>query len=122
MGAKVTVAAAPIIPANTTLADKPALRPAFAATLSSGGQSFDSPWMRAALLTPSVSGFMTATRLGPAADPRPMRELIAKPAQALVMTFSADPHLGMTAASFSGSAVVFLATATFVTQTTASLR
>ena len=33
------------------------------------------------------------------------------------MTFSADPHLGMVADRFSGSAVVFLATATFTTQT-----
>ena len=65
---------------------------------------------------------MTATRWGAPADPKPLRELIVKPAQSLVMTFSADPHLGMTTASFSGSAVVFLATATFVTQTTASLR
>lgn len=119
MGAKIPAAAA--IPANTTLADKPALRPAFAATLSSGTQSFDSPWMRAAMLTPSVSGFMTATRLGDT-DMKPLRELIAKPSQALAMTFSADPHLGMTAGSFSGSAVVFLATATFTTQKTASLR
>jgi hypothetical protein len=53
---------------------------------------------------------------------KPLRELIAKPSQALAMTFSADPHLGMTAASFSGNAVVFLATATFTTQKTASLR
>lgn len=118
MGAKIAAAA---IPANTTLADKPVLRPAFAATLSSGAQSFDSPWMRAAMLTPSVSGFMTATRLGDT-DMKPLRELIAKPSQALAMTFSADPHLGMTAASFSGNAVVFLATATFTTQKTASLR
>ena len=122
MGAKVTTAAAAPIPATTMLAEKPVLRPAFAATLSSGTASFHSPWMRAAMLTPSVSGFMTATRLGAAADPKPLRELIVKPAQSLVMTFSADPHLGMTTASFSGSAVVFLATATFVTQTTASLR
>ena len=39
-----------------------------------------------------------------------------------LMTFSADPHLGMVAYRFSGSAVVFLATTTFALQTTASLR
>ena len=38
------------------------------------------------------------------------------------MTFSADPHLGMVADRFSGSAVVFLATTTFAPQTTASLQ
>ena len=63
---------------------------------------------------------MTATRLG-AVDPRPLHELLHKPSLSLVMTFSADPHLGMVADRFSGSAVVFLATATFNTQT-ASLR
>jgi hypothetical protein len=73
------------------------------------------------MLTPSVSGFMTATRQG-ALDMRPLVALLHKPAQALVMTFSADPHLGLTADRFGGRAVVFLATATFTTQTTASLR
>jgi hypothetical protein len=78
------------------------------------------PWLRAAVLTPSVSNFMTTTRFG-AADPRPLQELLHKPSLSLVMTFSADPHLGMVADRFSGSAVVFLATATFSMQT-ASLR
>ncbi len=63
---------------------------------------------------------MTATQIG-AVDPRPLHELLQKPSLSLVMTFSADPHLGMVADRFSGSAVVFLATATFSTQT-ASLR
>ncbi len=106
--------AALTVSANSTVAMKP---PA----MSIGGQSADSPWMRAAMLTPSVSGYMTATRMG-AIDPRPFGELIHKPAQSLVMTFSADPALGMMADRFSGSAVVFLATATFVKQTTAALR
>jgi hypothetical protein len=39
-----------------------------------------------------------------------------------MMTFSADPNLGMAVDRFSGSAVVFLATATFAPQKTASLR
>jgi len=109
------------IPADTTLAEKPGLRPGFTPTLSGGAQSFDSPWLRAAMLTPSVNGFMTATQLG-AADTKGLRDLMQKPAQALVMTFAADPLLGMTADRFSGSAVVFLATATFTTRMTASLR
>jgi uncharacterized protein YcbK (DUF882 family) len=109
------------IPADTTLAEKPGLRPGFTPTLSGGAQGFDSPWLRAAMLTPSVNGFMTATQLG-AADTKGLRDLMQKPAQALVMTFAADPLLGMTADRFSGSAVVFLATATFTTRMTASLR
>jgi hypothetical protein len=121
MGEAVAFPPAAAIAANTALAEKPALRPAFSPALSSGGQQSDSPWLRAALLTPSVSGFMTATQLG-VVDPKPLQELFKKPAQALAMTFSADPHLGMTADRFTGSAVVFLATATFTAQKTASLR
>jgi hypothetical protein len=38
------------------------------------------------------------------------------------MTFSDDPQYGMVANRFTGSAVVFLATATFTRAQTASLR
>ena len=105
-------------PANTSVVAKPPLAPAMA--MGIGGQSLESPWLRAAMLTPSVRGFMTATRMG-AVDPRWQYALLQKPSQSLVMTFSADPHLGMVADRFTGSAVTFLATATFSTQT-ASLR
>ncbi len=98
--------------ANTTLVEKPALA---AATAPVTGTAAD-PWLGAAILTPSVSGFMTASWMG-SLDRRPYGELIHKPATSLVMTFSADPHLGMVADRFSGRAVVFLATATFVMQT-----
>ncbi len=103
---------------NTTLVEKPP----FASTLAMGGGGrSDSPWLRAAMLTPSVRSYMTLTRVG-AVDPRWQHELLHKPAQSLAMTFSADPHLGMVAYRFSGSAVVFLATTTFAPpQTTASL-
>jgi uncharacterized protein YcbK (DUF882 family) len=100
--------------ANTTIAVK-------APDMSIGGQRGDSPWLRAALLTPSVSAFMTSTRFGEL-DPSWLHDLLHKPAQSLVMTFSADPQLGLATDRFAGSAVVFLATATFATQTTASLR
>jgi uncharacterized protein YcbK (DUF882 family) len=103
--------------ANTTIAIKPPLAPA----MSGGSQRPDSPWLRAAILTPSVSGFMTAAQFGQA-DPRPLAGLLLKPSQSLVMTFSADPHLGMVADRFTGSAVVFLATATFTSQKTAALQ
>ena len=94
---------------------------AFGSAMSIGGQRTDSPWLRAAMLTPSVSGFLTATQLG-YVDPRPLRMLIHKPAQSVMMTFSADPALGMLANRFTGKAVVFLATARFTTQTTAALQ
>jgi hypothetical protein len=109
-------ATAALIPASssTTTVSKP---PLTAAISQISGTPAD-PWLRAAMLTPSVNDFMTATRLGPV-DPRPLHELLHKPSLSLVMTFSADPHLGMVADHFSGNAVVFLATATFSTQTAA---
>ncbi|MEI9805663.1 MAG: hypothetical protein WDN48_16220 [Pseudolabrys sp.] len=110
-----TASAMPASPSATAM-----MKPQLAPTLTSAAQSPDSPWMRAAALTPSVS-YMMATRVGPL-DARPLQELMFKPAQSLVMTFSADPHLGMVAERFSGSAVVFLATATFTSQTQAALR
>jgi uncharacterized protein YcbK (DUF882 family) len=112
-------AEARVIPAssNTTVVVKPPLATGLA---MGGSERIDSPWLRAAMLTPSVSGFMTATRVGKV-DARWQQYLLHKPAQSLVMTFSADPHLGVVADRFSGDAVVFLATATFRMQT-ASLR
>lgn len=112
-------ATATVMPAssNATVA----LKQPFAPDLTSDAQRSDSPWLRAAMLTPSISGFMTTTRLG-AQHMRPLASLLHKPPQSLVMTFSADPQLGLVADRFSGQAVVFLATATFTTQTTASLR
>ena len=102
--------------ANSTLVVKPPM----AAAIDSGRLS-DSPWLRATMLTPSVR-YMSTSRVG-AVDPRWMGQLLRKPAQSLTMSFSADPHLGMVADRFNGSAVVFLATTTFAApQTTASLR
>jgi uncharacterized protein YcbK (DUF882 family)/outer membrane biosynthesis protein TonB len=97
------------------------VKPPLMAAMSQIAGTPADPWLRAAMLTPSVTGFMTTTRLG-AADPRPLQELLHKPSLSLAMTFSADPHLGMVANRFSGSAVVFLATATFSPQTIAALR
>ena len=106
-------AEARVIPAasNTSVVTKPPLEPAMG-----GRVQRDSPWLRAAMLTPSVSAFLTATRVGPV-DPRWQYDLLHKPLQSLTMTFSADPHLGMVADRFTGSAVVFLATTKFQTQT-----
>jgi uncharacterized protein YcbK (DUF882 family) len=101
---------------NSTVLVKPPLAP-----VAGGGERSDSPWLRAAMLTPSFSGFMTTTRVG-AIDPRWQQSLLLKPAQSVAMSFSADPHLGMVADRFSGNAVVFLATANFAPQTTASIR
>jgi hypothetical protein len=100
--------------ANTTIAVK-------ASDMSIGGQRSDSPWLRAAVLTPSVTDFMTSTRLGEL-SPAWLQDLLHRPEQSVLMSFSADPQLGMVTDRFTGNAVVFLATATFTAQTTASLR
>lgn len=109
---------ASVMPAqgNTTVVEKPALEPA-----ASFAQRSDSPWLRAAMLTPSVSTYMTATQLG-AVDMRQLQELLHKPSLSVTMTFSSDPQLGMVASHFNGPAVVFLATTSFKLQSTASLR
>ena len=101
---------------NTTVVAKAG---AFTA-MTSGAQRLDSPWLRAAMLTPSFSHAMTTTRFG-GVDPRGFEELLHKPAQAVAMAFSADPQAGMKTERFTGNAVTFLATATFVRARTASL-
>ena len=92
-----------------------------AAPMTIGGQRWGSPWLRAAMLTPSVSSFLTLSRLDKP-DPRWQRTLLHKPARAVTMSFVADPSSGMQTSRFSGSAVVFLDTTTFVSARTASLQ
>jgi len=101
---------------NTTVVEKPPLSPVAA----SPQRTVDSPWLRAAMHTPSFSTYMTATRIG-AADMRPLQELLYKPSQSVAMTFSPDPQIGMLASRFNGPAVVFLATTTFTTRSTAEI-
>ncbi|MDO8877333.1 MAG: DUF882 domain-containing protein [Pseudolabrys sp.] len=94
----------------------------FTPAVTGGFQNPGSPWLRATMLTPSVSSFLSSAATT-APHMRPLAALLHKPAQSLVMAFSDDPHHGMTTDRFDGShAVVFLATATFTTQMTASLR
>ena len=102
---------------NTTTVAKPAL----ATASPNSSLRSDSPWLRAAMLTPSVSAFMTATRIG-AVDMRPLQGLLYKPSMSVTMSFSTDPQLGMVASHFNGPAVVFVATTSFAFQSTASLR
>lgn len=94
--------------------------PPLTAAKSQAAASPADPWLRAAMLTPSVNDFMSTTTYGDL-DPRPLHALMLKPRQSVVMTFSADPSLGLVADRFSGSAVVFLPTTIFTTQT-ASLK
>jgi uncharacterized protein YcbK (DUF882 family) len=116
------------IAANTTVATKAtATEPSRvqslveAATVQAPAASrLETPWMRATMLTPSVESYMNTTLLG-APDFIGLRSFMMKPAKTVLMGFSDDPHHGMSHTAFGGSAVNFLATATFG-QRTASLR
>ena len=57
-----------------------------------------------------------------ATDFRNLGPYMHKPGATVMMTFTADPHLGMTCEKFAGSAVVFISTVTFGAARTASLR
>jgi uncharacterized protein YcbK (DUF882 family) len=72
----------------------------------------DDPWLRAVVSSPSVHRFLYITRLG-ARDFRSLTGLMAKPASAVLMTFSGDPQAGLTNDHFSGSAIVFISTITY---------
>jgi len=77
----------------------------------------DDVWLRAAVVTPDMLNFMSATALGPS-DPKQLRPLMRKPSSVLAMTFSNDPMGGITNTQFDGAAaIVFLDTVTFVTHT-----
>jgi hypothetical protein len=72
----------------------------------------DDPWLRGLVLTGSVQRSLVVTRVG---DPdfTALAQFMQKPGSAVMMTFSSDPHLGMSTDHFAGSAVVFPATVTF---------
>jgi hypothetical protein len=84
------------------------------------GERFNNPWMRAMIVSPSAIEFMSTSLFG-APDTASLRPHLAKPASTVMMTFSDDPHLGMSSEQFRGNAVVFVATVTF-RQRTAALR
>jgi hypothetical protein len=82
------------------------------------GARFDSPWLRAVMLSPSVRRYLTLLLLGDP-DYRALAALMQKPASSVMMTFAADPNPGLTADHFSGSAVVFVSTVTWGARTAA---
>ena len=84
--------------------------------LIAAGSTYEDPWLRAMVLAPDLQNYLTITAFEPP-DPQSLRPLMFKPESAVVMTFSPDPHLGMTSERFSGTAVVFVSTVTFVGRT-----
>jgi hypothetical protein len=124
----------PTAPPDTTVAlkrvgDRPSLiasppapstPPAAAASAAKSGDQFNEPWLRALILSPSAQDFMSTASFGQS-DYRSLAPYLRKPSSSVMMTFSADPQLGMTSRKFSGTAVVFVSTMTFGMRT-ASLR
>jgi uncharacterized protein YcbK (DUF882 family) len=99
-------------------APKPTSRPASPSVKV--GERFNNPWLRAMIVSPSALQFMSTTLYG-APSPTALRPHFEKPIATVMMTFSDDPHLGMSTEQFKGNAVVFVATVTF-RQVTAALR
>jgi hypothetical protein len=85
------------------------------------GDRFNDPWLRAMIVSPSAQSYMKTTLLG-LPDFRNLGPFMQKPATTVMMTFSENPHLGMTTDKFAGSAVVFTPTVTFNAPRTAALK
>jgi hypothetical protein len=90
--------------------------------LTQAAERLDDPWLRGLVLAASVQDSLVVTQVGEP-DFASLAQFMKKPASVVLMTFSSDPHLGMTEGQFSGSAVVFPATVTFgAARRTASLQ
>ncbi|MGA8495012.1 MAG: DUF882 domain-containing protein [Xanthobacteraceae bacterium] len=79
-------------------------------------ERLDNPWLRAIILSPSVHRFLSTLAFG-ARNVAYLAKLMEKPSSSVMMTFSADPNLGLSQDHFSGSAIVFLSTITYPTRT-----
>jgi hypothetical protein len=114
------VTARPTAQPDTTTAIKRSNAPSALPVAAAGkvGDRFNDPWMRAMIVSPSAQSFMHTTLFG-MTDFRNLAPYLKKPTSSVMMTFSADPHLGMTTDEFAGSAVVFVATVTYNTRTAA---
>jgi len=77
-------------------------------------ERLDDPWLRGLVLAPSLQNSLVVTQVG---DPdfAGLTQYMKKPGSAVLMTFSSDPHLGMTDGQFAGSSVVFPTMVTFGT-------
>jgi uncharacterized protein YcbK (DUF882 family) len=85
------------------------------------GARYSDPWLRAMITTPNATTFLGTSLFG-APDFRALQPMLHKPDAVLLMTFAENPHLGLRTETFSGPAIVFLATATFVKRTSAALQ
>jgi uncharacterized protein YcbK (DUF882 family) len=88
--------------------------------VADAGMCYDDPWLRAMILTPSLSSSMTAMVYGEP-DFTDVRALMTKPTSSVAMAFNEEPYPGITSDRFRGDAVVFPTTTVFA-QHTAWLR
>jgi uncharacterized protein YcbK (DUF882 family) len=95
-------------------ADEPFVAPATRATggtvttrVITNPLRYDDPWLRAMILTPSMSDSMTATLYG-RPDLGELRNLMRKPRASLMLSFGEDPFSGPAPDQFRGEAVVFM--------------
>jgi uncharacterized protein YcbK (DUF882 family) len=82
------------------------------ATVPADPARLSDPWLRAIVVSPNVSQYLCTTMLG-IRDFRSLAELMVKPANSLMMSFTADPNPGLTHDRFSGSAIVFTPTVSY---------
>ena len=74
------------------------------------------PWLRAILDSPSVTRFLSMSSLA-ARDYRVLAELMVKPGNSVLMTFTSEPSPGLEYNRFSGAAVVFTPTVSYTLRT-----
>ena len=94
---------------------QPPLQSAIAPVSAKIGDQFDDPWLRALLVAPNIENIVVTSFDTP--DFRQLRPMMEKPSVSIKMTFSADRQLGAASDHFSGSAIVFLSTVTYLTRT-----
>jgi hypothetical protein len=67
--------------------------------IAHAGMRYDDPWLRAMIITPSLTDAMTATPYG-TPDLTELRNLMRKPNWSLMLSFNEDPYFGMTSDRF----------------------
>ena len=84
------------------------------------GDRFNDPWVRAMMLSPSAQSFLRTTLYG-LQDFRSLGPMFVKPSSVVLVKFTADPTNGLSTTKFTGGAVGFTPTLSFIPPT-ASLR
>jgi hypothetical protein len=113
------VPTASIPPATLVALKQPVGKPTVTAVAPSPGQAsgnFNDPWLRAAITAPDLQHYLTATAMGEV-DYRGLSTFMQRPSSSVTLAFSDAPVAGLPTDRFSGRAVVFVATTTFLART-----